>query len=347
MRPSSDRRVRPWLTLGAVLAVLGGLLGPATGSAGAAQLSECTAGRGTIVAVDFAHWGGPIVRGCGINQPSGYALLQAAGFTTAGDEYDGPSFICRIGDEAYHDGTQYPTPSEDPCIQTPPASAYWSYWLAPAGQNAWTYSQLGPTGDVPKPGEVELWTFGATTIAGTAGSGVPHVNPSTLRAASATATTRTTTTTRTSTHTTATTHTSRRTTATTHTSTRTTATTHTSTRASTRATATAPTSAHSTATTRTSPHTTATGAAATHPPRAITTSVPRLAARPASTAAALPASTGPGHGAAAGGAAIVSSQPARRRPSSGSAVPLIAGICLVAVVLAGAAWAVWRRREYE
>lgn len=95
------------------------------------------------MAVDFAHWGGPIVRGCGIDQRSGYDLLHAAGFTTAGDEHDGPAFMCRIGDQAFHGGTQYPTASEDPCSLTPSASAYWSYWIAVAGQDTWSYSQLG------------------------------------------------------------------------------------------------------------------------------------------------------------------------------------------------------------
>lgn len=168
----------------AVLAAAAGLITVFPGAARAAPVADCTAHRGTIVAVDFAHWGGPIVRGCGIGQPSGYDLLQAAGFTTAGDQHDGPALICRLGDQTFHHGTQYPTPSEDACIVTPPASAYWSYWLAPAGQGRWTYSPLGPMGDVPQPGEVELWTFGATNIGGTSGPGVPAISPSRLRAPS-------------------------------------------------------------------------------------------------------------------------------------------------------------------
>jgi hypothetical protein len=177
------------------MAVAPVLLAALPTGAGAAPLADCTADRGTIVAVDFGHWGGPIVRGCGIDQPTGYALLHAAGFTTAGDAQDGNVFICRLGDAAFRHGTQYPTPSEDPCIVTPPASAYWSYWLAPAGQNTWSYSSLGPLGDVPKPGEVELWKFGSTTIGGGRGSGVPRFSPSTLRAAAAGSTARAHTTT--------------------------------------------------------------------------------------------------------------------------------------------------------
>ncbi len=178
------------------------------GPAGGAPPADCAAVHGTIVAVDFAQWGGPIVRGCGIDQPTGYALLHAAGFTTAGDEHDGPAFMCRLGDQAFHDGTMYPTSSEDPCIDTPSTSAYWAYWLAPAAQNTWTYSPLGAMGDIPRPGEVELWIFGATNVGDTSGSGVPSFSPSTLRAASATATTQTPSTTSGSERTTATTSTS-------------------------------------------------------------------------------------------------------------------------------------------
>jgi hypothetical protein len=107
-------------------------------------------------------------------------LLHDGGFTTAGTQHDGPAFICRLGNAAFHGGTQYPTPDQEGCVLTPPASAYWSYWLAPRGQNSWTYSQLGAMSEVPKPGEVELWQFGATNVAGTEGR--PTVAPETLRA---------------------------------------------------------------------------------------------------------------------------------------------------------------------
>jgi hypothetical protein len=145
-------------------------------------ISRCTAHQGTIIAVDFARWEGPVVRGCALNQPTGYRLLHAVGFTTAGDQHDGPAFICRIGDTAFDHGSQHPTPAQDACVLTPPASAYWSYWLAPSGQNHWNYSQLGAMSEVPKPGEVELWIFGGTNIAGTRGSGIPPFTPNELRA---------------------------------------------------------------------------------------------------------------------------------------------------------------------
>jgi hypothetical protein len=168
---------------------LGLVVVPTTATAARADpIGNCTTTAGTIVAVDFSHWGGPIVRGCGVDNPSGYALLHAAGFSTAGDAHDGPAFACRIGNEAFQHGTQYPTPAQDACVLTPPTAAYWSYWLAPAGQNRWTYSPRGPTSDVPKAGAVELWIFGSTNIGGTTGSGVPSFSPDGVRAHNATPT---------------------------------------------------------------------------------------------------------------------------------------------------------------
>ena len=96
-------------TAGLVLALGLVVMPNAIAAATADPIGNCTTTVGTIVAVDFAHWGGPIVRGCGVNDPNGYALLHAAGFGTTGDQHDGPAFICRIGNQAFQRGTQYPT----------------------------------------------------------------------------------------------------------------------------------------------------------------------------------------------------------------------------------------------
>lgn len=139
---------------------------PAT-AAPTAALGQCTTTRGTIVAVDFGHWGGPVVRGCGVQsngQPdaSGYVLLYDGGFTTTGTTRDGPTFICRIGSGSFADGAQYPTPEQEPCAATPPASSSWSFWLAPPGATSWHYSDNGAASDHPVAGGVELWTFGGS-----------------------------------------------------------------------------------------------------------------------------------------------------------------------------------------
>jgi hypothetical protein len=170
----------------ALLAVTaGGWLGAVAGwggsAAGADPITACTPSRGTVVAVDFGHWAGPVVRACGVDDASAYELLHDGGFTTTGTQHDGPGFVCRIGSGAFRSGTQYPTPPQDPCVNTPPASAYWTFWVAEPGQNGWTYGRVGAVSYQPQPGEVEVWRFGATPTDGS--SGAPPYSPATLRAA--------------------------------------------------------------------------------------------------------------------------------------------------------------------
>ncbi len=141
--------------------------------AGADPLNTCSTSTGVIVVVDFSHWGGSIERGCDAELTTGYNALQAAGFATSGDQHDGPEFICRIDNE--------PSPADDPCVGTPPASAFWSYWHADAGQNTWSYSVVGAASYRPQPGSVDAWTFGSTDLEGTGGQ--PSFLPSTVRAA--------------------------------------------------------------------------------------------------------------------------------------------------------------------
>lgn len=310
--------IRRWLIFAALCVVLCGIVVLPADPAGAAPLSACTSDRGTVVAVDFAHWGGPIARGCGIDQPSGYALLHAAGFTTAGDAHDGAAFICRIGNQAFDDGTMHPTAGEDPCIGTPSTSAYWSYWLAPAGQNRWTYSPVGPAGDLPKPGEVELWMFGATDVGGTRGSGVPRFPPSTLRAAKRAPTTRTSQTP----------------------STRPTPSTSPTPRAAPSSSTTAPTTA-----TRAAPAPVRQVRTAHRPVAKHRSTTARR--QPRRQARQRPRAPGPRPQASADSAPIVSAQPTSERTSSGSVGPLVVGLCLALALASGAAWAVRRRRRYE
>jgi hypothetical protein len=163
------------------LAACTGLSVTATPALAAAQpMGQCTTSSGVVLAVDFSHWGGPILRSCGTTPTTGYELLNEGGWSTTGDQHDGPAFICRIGYSGYQNGAQYPTPAQDPCIVTPPASAYWSYWHADPGQNTWTYSQLGAMSYHPQPGSVDLWIFGGTNIAGTQGR--PAYSPDLVRA---------------------------------------------------------------------------------------------------------------------------------------------------------------------
>nr|WP_246511969.1 hypothetical protein [Kitasatospora gansuensis] len=160
---------------------LGGLGAGATPAAAAPlPIDQCTTTSGVVLAVDFGHWGGPLLRSCGSIPTTGYALLSQGGWKTTGTGHDGPAFICRIGYSGHQGGKQYPTPDQDKCVLTPPASAYWSYWHADPGQDTWSYSQLGAMSYKPKPGSVDLWIFGGTNIEGTEGR--PAFSPDTVRA---------------------------------------------------------------------------------------------------------------------------------------------------------------------
>ena len=171
----SPRRLAPLLafvTAGLLLVfVTAGLLlavgarpasaAPSPGGAGLTPVADCTTTAGVLVAVDFGHWGGPIVRGCSEQPADAMAAMHAAGFLTAGDEANGSAFVCRIGLASKGSSSERPTPSSDPCVTTPPATAYWSFWYADAGQSTWAYSPTGAATFRPAAGSVEAWEFGA------------------------------------------------------------------------------------------------------------------------------------------------------------------------------------------
>ncbi len=174
----TGRLLRAGAALGMTVAALGATAGTAT--ADPQPMGRCTTTSGVVLAVDFGHWGGPVYRSCGTTPTTGWALLNQGGWHTTGTGHDGPAFICRIGYSGHQNGRQYPTAAQDDCVLTPPASAYWSYWHADPGAEEWSYSQLGAMLYRPRPGSVDLWTFGATDIEGTEGR--PRVTPGQLRA---------------------------------------------------------------------------------------------------------------------------------------------------------------------
>ncbi|MER6910227.1 hypothetical protein ABT354_00935 [Streptomyces sp. NPDC000594] len=180
----STRTGRPWL-LGRVVAAfaLAVALTAQTGTAATAApqpIGRCTTSSGVVLAVDLSRWGGPIMRSCGTTPTTGYELLNQGGWRTTGTGHDGPAFICRIGYSGFRNGKQYPTPRDEDCVLTPPATAYWSYWHAGPGEDTWEYSRLGAMSYRPQPGSVDLWIFGATDVEGVRGR--PTVTPDQLRA---------------------------------------------------------------------------------------------------------------------------------------------------------------------
>lgn len=176
------RAGRPLLRVAATVALLAFALA-AGEAAGSGPAGGATArGRGTchrtevLVAVDYSHFGGPIALGCAPGRlPDALVAMHRAGFLTAGDEADGAGFVCRIGIAGRGVRSERPTPAVDPCVDTPPATAYWAFWVASAGRNSWSYGAVGAAAYRPAAGSVEGWSFG---------SGLPPaVTPSQLRAA--------------------------------------------------------------------------------------------------------------------------------------------------------------------
>ncbi|WP_256106178.1 prenyltransferase/squalene oxidase repeat-containing protein [Streptomyces sp. ODS05-4] len=157
----------------------GGQAASAQAAPGGVGVQRCLADGGAVVAVDFGPFGGPVQPGCDPDPTLGIELLEAAGFTTQGTVKDGPGFLCRFGHPDVDGGKQYPTPDTEPCTITPPAQAYWSYWHASRGERTWKYSSLGVLTRPVKPGDVEAWVFGATSIGG--GTGGPKFTPDQVR----------------------------------------------------------------------------------------------------------------------------------------------------------------------
>jgi hypothetical protein len=140
-----------------------GGLAIAAGPASSDASPGCTPTAGVTVIVDFTPLGGQVMRGCAPGTPaSGLAALQQAGFTVTGTQRYGDAFVCRI------DGL--PTASQQACVNTPPANAYWAYFHALPGQTQWTYSTGGAASYQPPPGSIDGWAFGS--------GGAPSVSPS-------------------------------------------------------------------------------------------------------------------------------------------------------------------------
>jgi hypothetical protein len=119
----------------------------------AAHAAACVGTTGVTVIVDFTAFGGGVTTACALGDPtSGLTALQGAGFTVTGTKRWGLAFICRLNG--------LPTAATEACVNTPPASAYWSYWHGTPG-GTWSYSTSGASGYNPAPGTVEGWAFGS------------------------------------------------------------------------------------------------------------------------------------------------------------------------------------------
>ena len=112
--------------------------------------TPCLDNVGVTIVVDFHELGGGANIRCAPGPvTSGLDALDKAGIVWESVRRF-PGFVCRIAG--------LPGPDTEACINTPPATAYWSYWVAPRG-GSWCYSSRGPGSRVPPPGTVEGWSF--------------------------------------------------------------------------------------------------------------------------------------------------------------------------------------------
>lgn len=165
--------------------VLGGLLLTAllavpSDAATSVTNGHCTDDTSVTVVVDFQELGGSTVVKCVSGLPTGstgYDALLGAGLSPTGTLHDGPGFVCRLAgrpaatEDIPVDGGTY----REDCVQTPPKSAFWSYWQASNG-GSWSFSNLGATGREVIPGGYEGWSFSLNNEASS--NPAPRVKPS-------------------------------------------------------------------------------------------------------------------------------------------------------------------------
>jgi hypothetical protein len=124
----------------------------------AAASGVCTNNVDVTIVVDFQGLGAGVSVVCAPGPvSSGLDAFDRAGVTWEGTQRF-PGLVCRIAGQ--------PTASTEACVNAPPPTAYWSYWIAPRG-GSWCYSSLGAGNRTPPPGSVEGWSF---SLGGSGGS---------------------------------------------------------------------------------------------------------------------------------------------------------------------------------
>ena len=157
------------LVLGAGTFGVPGALHEASAAGGSGAPGYCTDATGVTVVVDFQELGGGVVVRCfphPTSSSTGVDALEGAGFTPEGTARFGLGFVCRIQGK--------PSAADEKCIDTPPATDYWSYWYAANG-GSWKYSDLGVTSHKVILGGFEGWSFSYHRTATT--SPPPRVAP--------------------------------------------------------------------------------------------------------------------------------------------------------------------------
>ncbi len=139
-----------------------------------ASAATCSSADGVSVVVDFHELGGGVRTAC---VPDGggdtaASLFPAAGFPLTYVQRE-PSFVCRVSG----------APADDPCVNAPPADAYWALFWSDGKSGSWTYATTGVSSlKVPDGGYLAFsWN-------GSSARSTPGVSPSPHAAAEPTPT---------------------------------------------------------------------------------------------------------------------------------------------------------------
>jgi hypothetical protein len=120
----------------------------------AATASGCSSGEGVTVVVDFHDLGGGLQQTCDAEGGGrdGASLFVRAGYQLTPVQKQ-PAFVCRING----------VPADDPCVNTPPADAYWALWWSDGTDGRWSYSTVAASGlKIPDGGYVAFsWNRGS------------------------------------------------------------------------------------------------------------------------------------------------------------------------------------------
>ncbi|MCB0972613.1 MAG: DUF4214 domain-containing protein [Acidimicrobiales bacterium] len=167
MRPTRTiRSIAAALALGTGLGALALAAPPAHAADPVPTEGEpCGPGGGVTVVVDFQELGGAVEIACAPGeQASGFAALEAAGFTTNDDGGAPAGALCQI-DGIPADGYPY-------CWY----EGYWSYWKADGG-DPWGFAPTGPSAGPIAVGAIEGWSWDGP---GNGTAGAPRVDTADL-----------------------------------------------------------------------------------------------------------------------------------------------------------------------
>ncbi len=122
-----------------------------------AAAAACSSADGVTVVVDFHELGGGVRQVCDTDGAGKYASAQFtdSGFSLTRVQRQ-PGFVCRVNG--------LPSSDDEPCVNTPPADAYWGVWWSDGKSGSWSYSSQGVDSlKVPEGGYVALSWNSSTT----------------------------------------------------------------------------------------------------------------------------------------------------------------------------------------